>query len=192
MTNLSMNEIKQKQYVLIAKAGLAVVESKEKGMNSIEDYLLTQFNEAVKAFILPPGFAGFDRNAFLRTKNFNTPVEKLEATDLHTGSSLWRKYKEIRLIITHELGALLAKKLPGGQPPSGKSMAEILLSVRKDYFESCEKQREEKSRKDKGKFKPNTFLPYWYPAEWEVFMTYGNASARPEAAFDAKYVFWEL
>jgi hypothetical protein len=33
-------EIKLKQYVLIAKAGLAVVESKEKGMNSIEDYLL--------------------------------------------------------------------------------------------------------------------------------------------------------
>jgi hypothetical protein len=37
MTNLSVNEIKLKQYVLIAKAGLAVVELKEKGMNSIED-----------------------------------------------------------------------------------------------------------------------------------------------------------
>ena len=75
MTNLSMNEIKLKQYVLIAKAGLAVVESEEKGINSIEDYLLTQVNEAVKAFILPPAFAGFDPNAFLRTKNFNTPPD---------------------------------------------------------------------------------------------------------------------
>jgi predicted SprT family Zn-dependent metalloprotease len=72
-------------------------------------------------------------------------LEKLEASDLYTGSSLWRKYKEIRLVITHELGALLAKKLPGGQPPSGKSMSEILVSVRKDWFEACEKQREEKS-----------------------------------------------
>jgi hypothetical protein len=150
MTNLSVNEIKLKQYVLIAKAGLAVVESKEKGMNSIEDYLLTQFTEAVKAYTLPPVFAGFDINSFLRTKNFNVPLEKLEASDLHTGSSLWRKYKEIRLVITHELGALLAKKLPGGQPPSGKSMSEILLSVRKDWFETCEKQREEKPKKDKG------------------------------------------
>ena len=56
MTNLSMNEIKLKQYVLIAKAGLAVVESKERGMNSIEDYLLVQFTEAVKASSLPPNF----------------------------------------------------------------------------------------------------------------------------------------
>ena len=52
-----------------------------------------QFNEAVKAFTMPPTFARFDRNVFLRRKNFNTPVEKLEATDLHTGSSLWRKYR---------------------------------------------------------------------------------------------------
>ena len=187
MTNLSVNEIKLKQYVLIAKAGLAVIESKEKGMNSIEDYLLVQFTEAVKAYSLPPNFLGFDKNAFLRTKNFNVPLEKLEAPDLHTGSSLWRKYKEIRLVITHELGALLAKKLPGGQPPSGKSMSEILVSVRKDWFEACEKQREEKSRSMKGTFKKHAFVESWFPAEWEVFMTYGTASPRPEAAFDAKY-----
>ena len=164
MTNWSVNEIKLKQYVLIAKAGLAVVESKEKGINSIEDYLLTQFTEAVKAYTLPPTFAGFDQNAFLRTKNFNVSVEKLEATDLHTGASLWRKYKEIRLVITHELGALLAKKLPGGQPPSGKSMAEILLSVRKEWFETCEKVREEKSKKEKGTFKKHAFTASWFPA----------------------------
>lgn len=187
MANLSVTDIKMKQYVLIAKAGLAVVESKEKGMNLIEDYLLLQFTEAVKAYTLPASFLGFDKNAFLRTKNFNVPLDKLEATDLHTGSSLWRKFKEIRLVTTHELGALLSKKLPGGQPPSGKSMSEILVNVRKEWFESCEKMREEKSRNQKGTFKKHSFTASWFPAEWEVFLTYGTASPRPEAAFDAKY-----
>jgi hypothetical protein len=69
MTNLSVNDIKLKQYVLIAKAGLAVVESKEKGMMySIEDDLLVKLTEVVvKAYSLPPNFLGFDKNAFLRT-----------------------------------------------------------------------------------------------------------------------------
>ena len=94
----------------------------------------------------------------------------------------------IRLVINHGFGALLAKHLPGGQPPSGKSMSSIMQSVRNDYFETCEKQREEKSKKDKVKFKTNTLLQSWYPAEWEVLMIYGNALPRSEAAFDAKYV----
>lgn len=94
----------------------------------------------------------------------------------------------IRIVINHEFGALLVKHLPGGQPLSGKSMSKILQSVRNDYFETCEKQREEKSTNDKVNFKTNTLLQSWYPAEWEVLMIYGNASPRSKAAFDAKYV----
>ena len=133
MNNLGVHDVKSKQFLLITKAGLAVSQSKEKGMVNIEQQVMTEDTEAVKAIFLPPAFLGYDRNGFMRTKNYFVDVAKLDPNDLHTGATLWRKYKEIRLILMNDFAPLLTKRLPGGLPPSGKSFAEILTAVRNQY-----------------------------------------------------------
>ena len=74
----------------------------------------------------------------MRTKNFAVSIEKLESCDLHTGASLWRKYKEIRLVLLNEYTPLLLKRLPNGHPPSGKSFGEVLQTVSKVLYEKSE------------------------------------------------------
>ena len=77
MNSLGVNDVKSKQFLLITKAGLAVSQSKEKGIVNIEQQILAEFSEAVKAVFLPPIFLGFDRNGFMRTKNYFFDVARL-------------------------------------------------------------------------------------------------------------------
>ena len=121
MNQLTVSDIKSKQFMLITKAGLAVCETSEKGQAQIEKCLMEQFTEAVKACVLPQIFVNFNREAFFRTKNFGTSISDVDSSDLHTGATLWRKFKEIRLILMNEFSPLLASKMPGGILPSGKS-----------------------------------------------------------------------
>ena len=76
----------------MTKAGLAVSQSKEKGMINIEQQIIAEYTEAVKPIFLPPAFLGYDRNGFMRTKNYFVDIAKLDPSDLHTGATLWRKY----------------------------------------------------------------------------------------------------
>jgi hypothetical protein len=69
---------------------------------------------------------------------------------LHTGASLWRKFKEIKLVLMNDFGPVLSKKLPGGQLPSGKSMSEMLIAVRKEIFDNYDALAEKKSEAVKG------------------------------------------
>ena len=185
MNSLGVNDIKSKQFLLIMKAGLAVSQSKEKGMFNIEQQILHEFSEAVKAVFLPPSFLGFDRSGFMRTKNYFIDVSRLEANDLHTGATLWRKYKEIRLILMNDFAPLLSKKLPGGNPPSGKTFAEILTAVRREIYEIYEDISEKKSKALKG-YKRHIFVDSWYPPEWESFVTYGAGSPNPVDSMNAR------
>ena len=171
MNSLGVNDVKSKQFLLITKAGLAVSQSKEKGIVNIEQQILAESTEAVKAVFLPPIFLGFDRNGFMRTKNYFIDVARLDAKDLHTGATLWRKYKEIRLILMNDFAPILSSKLPGGMPPSGKSFAEILLAVRKEVYEKYEDISEKKSKALRG-YKRHAFMESLYPPEWETFVTY--------------------
>jgi hypothetical protein len=184
--HLNVNDMKLKQYLLIAKAGLAVGESREKAKSTILNDIMKEFVLAVEKFNVPASFGNFDRQVMLRTKNFSVPLNRLDASDLHTGASLWRKFKEIRLVVMNDLANMLAKKLPGGQPPSGKSMDEILLAVRQEAHTLNQDEAQKKS-KAKGGYTRHVFLETWYPAEWEVLMVYGAASPNPEEAFDCKY-----
>ena len=118
--------------MLIIKAGLAVCFSKEKSKQYLDKHVMAEFTEAIQTCNIPPMFNGFDRKAFLWTKNFQSNDDQMKANDLHTGPSVWRKFKEIRLVLMNDFAPLLAKKMPGGQLPSGKSFAEVLLLVRKE------------------------------------------------------------
>ena len=67
MNSLGVNDVKSKQFLLITKAGLAVSQSKERGMVNIERQILAEFTEAVEAIFLPLSFLCFDRDGFVRT-----------------------------------------------------------------------------------------------------------------------------
>lgn len=185
MNNLTVNDVKLKQYMLITKAGLEVGQCNEKSKASIENKIMSVYTDVVENYVLPASFARFDRNAFLRTKNFLVSAEKLDADDLHTGGSLWRKYREIRLILLNDFGSVLAKKLPGGQPPAGKTFADVLLEVRNYLHEANEDIAEKKSKSIKG-YKRHNFSERWFPAEWEAFMTYGAGSPNPVESLISK------
>ena len=186
MNNLGVHDVKSKQFLLITKAGLAVSQSKEKGMINIEQQILAEYTEAVKAIFLPPAFLGYDRNGFMRTKNYFVDVAKLDPNDLHTGATLWRKYKEIRLILMNDFAPLLTKRLPGGLPPSGKSFAEILSAVRKEVYEAYEDIAHKKSKAVNG-YKRHAFVDTWFPPEWETFVTYGAVSPQSVESLNARY-----
>ena len=185
MNNLTVNDVKLKQYMLVTKAGLVAGQSNEKSKMCMENRIMLEFMEAVNNYTLPSSFAGFDRNALFRTKNFLVSAEKLDVDDLHTGGSLWRKYREIRLILLNDFGAILAKKLVDGQPPRGKNFSDVLLEVRHDLHEANEDIAERKSKSVKG-YKRHNFSERWYPAEWEAFITYGAGSPRPVESLISK------
>ena len=86
----------------------------------------------------------------------------------------------------NDFAPFLSKQLPGGQPPSGKSMAEIHVAVRKELYKKYEDESEKKSKAANG-YKRHPFLVTWYPAEWETFITYGAGSPQPAESLNARY-----
>ena len=111
--------------------------------------------------------------------------ERPDSNDLHTGATLWRKFKEIRLMVMNEFSPIIASKMPGGILPSGKSFGEILLIMRRQLHDRIEDMAEKHSKAVKG-FKRNAFKESWYPAEWEAFTTYGMASPNPADVLNAR------
>ena len=131
-------------------------------MINIEQQILAEYTEAIKAIFLPPTFLGYDRNGFMRTKNYFVDIGKLDPSDFHTGATLWRKYKEIRLILMNDFAPLRMKRSPGGLPPSGKSFAEVLIAVRKEVYEAYEDIAQKKSKAING-YKRHAFVETWFP-----------------------------
>ena len=121
----------------------------------------------------------------MRTKNYFIDVARLDAKDLHTGATLWRKYKEIRLILMNDFAPILSSELPGGMPPSGKSFAEIFLAVWKEVYEKYEDISEKNFEALRG-YKRHAFMESWCPPEWETFVTYGAGSPQPAEPLNAR------
>ena len=113
-------------------------------------------------------------------------MARLELNDLHTGATLWRKYKEIRLILMNDFAPTLSARLPGGMPPSGKSFAEVLVAVRREIYEKYKDISEKKIKALRG-YKRHAFMESWYPPEWETFGTYGAGSPQPVGSLNARY-----
>ena len=167
-------DIKSFQYVLIVRAGLAVSERREMSKSEIEREVFIEFTEAVARCAIPSNLNGMNSALLLRSKNFLRQT-CLDA-DLHTGDSLWRKFAEIKKIICNDFTDLYVKFLPGGQPPSGLSLEDVLEKTRVAVFERYELK--------KNKDSINKCPPTWLPTEWLAFVTYGKPSASPQDIFN--------
>ena len=169
MNSITMWDFKSTQYLLIAKAGLAVADSEETNMEILQTGILNEFKLAVAGAVLPEALHGLDRNIFLRTKSFWAASAK--PGELHSGCSLWRKYGEIRRVVVNDLSAALEKLKVNGQPRSGLTLADLLEDVRVGTY----------SKKKAQNSKP---IPTgWVPYEWGTFLAFGSPSADPEEAF---------
>ena len=112
-------------------------------------------------------------------------VTRLNFNDFDTGATLWRKYKEIRLILMNDFAPILSSELPGGMPPSGKSFAEVLVAVRREIYEKYKDISEKKIKALRG-YKRHAFMESWYPPEWETFGTYGAGSPQLVESLNAR------
>ena len=68
---------------------------------------------------------GIDRSLLLKSRGFSSPVTK--GGDLHTGVSLWRKYREIKSFIINDISDILAWNM---HPPSGLPLDDMFLRTR--------------------------------------------------------------
>ena len=71
---LTVNDIKSVQFLLIVRAGLAVMENSEKSLDILHSDSLLEFTTAVKNYRLSSAMSDIDKSAFMRTKNFLFPV----------------------------------------------------------------------------------------------------------------------
>ena len=113
-------------------------------------------------------------------------VARLNSNDFDNGGTLWRKYKEIRLVLMNDFAPLLQKRLPGSIPLSKKRFADVLFAVRKEVFEIHEDIFEKKS-KDLRRYRRHAFIVSWFPPEWETFVTYGAGCPQPVESLNARY-----
>ena len=61
----------------------------------------------------------------MKSKGFSSIVTK--DIDIHSGESLWRKYRDIKAFVINEISDIYASCMP---PPSGISIEEILIKTR--------------------------------------------------------------
>lgn len=176
-------EVKSKQYLLIARAGMSV-PTIEMGIEQIQDKMLEQFHLYVGKWNPPANLKHIPKTRFFRTNK--QLADHAAKSDEHTGMTLWRKYAEIKKYIVNQITPIYAKQMgKDGHLPSGISREEVLLVTREKLFAAEQKLAALKSRSQKG-YVPKTWFPSWYPHEWEVFLLYGKGSANPDNAFNAE------
>ena len=65
------------------------------------------------------------QKSFPKSRGFSSAVSK--EGDLHSGDSLWRKYREIKSFVVNDISDIFARNMP---PPSGLSLEDNLLRTR--------------------------------------------------------------
>jgi hypothetical protein len=183
MPTMDRDEIRAKQLWLIARAGMSI-SSAEMSITDIQKAMLDQFKAHVIAYKLPPNLTGLDKDRFFRTAKHVNDEMATAGDSRHTGVTLWRKFADIKKVISTVFTPIYAKILGKDGLPSGKSMAEILLKTRVAIFDYIEDTAMRASKSQKRVKKP--FHDSWYPLEWDIFITYGMPSNNPEKVFFAE------
>jgi hypothetical protein len=185
-----LHDVKSKQYLLIAKAGLAV-PTHEMPIEQLWENILLQFRSHVAKFSFVGHLGGLKRGIlFRRTKHLNDERDIIPIDDIHNGMTLWRKYGEIKRYIQGTISSSWDSLLgPDGNLPSGKNMEDMLLETRKLSFKKEEESKAKKSTK-KGGYVMQEFckVPNWYPLEWEIFLQYGACSNQKKLSSKSKCV----
>ena len=170
-------EIKSRQNVLIVRAGLSV-PSQEMSAKQINVSMMTQYLFQVGNY---RHNLGCPPNAFLRSSRHCDA--SVTDSELHNGSTLWRKFGAIKKYVNNSITPIYIKLLgPDGKPPSGLTTADILHRTRKILYDKEQDEAKARSR-NQGTFTKKPFSPTWFPVEWEVFVLFGRASDAPERAF---------
>lgn len=176
-------EIKSRQNVLIVRAGLSV-PSQEMSAKQITVSMMTQYLFQVGNY---RHNLGCPPNAFLRSSRHCDA--SVTDSELHNGSTLWRKFGAIKKYVNNSITPIYVKLLgPDGKPPSGLTTADILHRTRKILYDKEQDEAKARSR-NQGTFTKKPFSSTWFPVEWEVFLLFGRASDASERAFFIEQAF---
>ena len=180
-----LHDVKSKQYLLIAKAGLAAM-TEDMSSEQLWEKIYNQFKGHVSKFTFSGHLSDLKKEVlFRRTKHLNDEKDIVPLDDIHNGFTLWRKYGEIKRYIQSTITSSWDSLMgPDGNIPSGKNLDDMLLETRRLSFNKDEEQKAKKSKK-KGGYEIQEFVknPEWYPLEWEIFLKYGSCSEKPEKTF---------
>lgn len=134
----------------------------------LERDILEEFLDALSSCTLPAHLSSLDRSILQRSTKY--AEKRVETEHLHTGDSLWRKFKEIKKKISHDITPFYASIMPTQSLPSGFTSTDTFVEeTRLAIF----------AKKYPGKRCPES----WRPTEWDVFVKYGRPSQEPVTAF---------
>jgi hypothetical protein len=177
-----LHDVKSKQYLLTARAGLAV-PTHDMPIEQLWEQILTQRKGHVAKFQFSGHLSVLKKDVmFRRTKHLNDEKDIVPLEDIHNGMTLWRKYGEIKRYLQNTISSCWDSLMgPDGNIPSGKNLDDMLLRTRVLSFMRDEEAKEKKSKK-KGGYNKEEFSKYpnWYPLEWEIFILFGLCSEKPE------------
>ena len=159
------------------------MEGSEKSIELLHSDAMLEFTTAVDNYRLNISTSDQDKKELFRTKNFLQ--SSCKPCDLHTGESIWRKFKDIKRYMANGMGPSSLRRIPGGQIPPEKSMQEMLSLVCEDLWELSESTTTSKSKQAKPAYE-RSFVATWYPVEWLAFMVYGLASSNPADFFHVR------
>ena len=172
----STSDVKQFQAYLILAAGFEVTEMPEMPRSRIFSEMhsayLRQAGNKRKSDECPPLLRDLPSyiEVIKRSKKFEDISD--DNVDLHDGSSLWRRFGELKARITNVITPIFNKQVPGGTIPSGKNAADILALVLKDVFENDQNDAAKKSKN--LKFKKKVYQIEYRPVEWTAFIAFGR------------------
>jgi hypothetical protein len=181
-----LNDVKSKQYLLIARAGLAV-PTQEMPIEQLWEQILTQYEGHVAKFQFSGHLSGLKKEVmFRRTKHLNDEKNIVPLEYFHNGMTLWRKYGEIKRYLQNTISSSWDSLMgPDGNIPSGKNLDDMLLRTRELSFMRDEESKEKRSNK-KGGYSKEEFAkhPNWYQLEWVFFynMVYVLKSLRKRSS----------
>ena len=184
------DKIRSVQYLLIAKAGLAVSASSTMTLKDLQEEMLRVYGLLVQAR--------------LNEGKHNLNISQLWGASIamhsarFTGDELWRRWKSIKTVITNVIIKTFHGCLgPGLKPPSGRTMEDMLEETKKRLWADKQDQlatdRLSAFLKKNGKGVPvpaEVSAPKPYPAGWMgpweflAFLELGPTSASPAMAFN--------
>ena len=179
-----LHDVKAKQYFLIARAGLAV-RTEDMSVEQLWEQMYIQFKGHLLKFSFSGHLVNLQKGIMFRKVKHLDEEKNIDPSDIHYGTTLWRKYLEIKRYIGSTISASWDQLMgPDGNIPSGKNLDDMLLETRRLCFDKDEEKKRKKSKRKGGYDIQKVDLnPNWHPLEWEIFLKYGSCSENPEKAF---------
>ena len=99
-----LHDVKAKQYFLIARAGLAV-RTEDMSVEQLWEQMYIQFKGHLLKFSFSGHLVNLQKGIMFRKVKHLDEEKNIDPSDIHNGTTLWRKYLEIKRYIGSTISA---------------------------------------------------------------------------------------